>query len=217
MDFGCTDIKASKLIKCTLKTTQKAEKALMFYKGCSGKSEREKSDLREEFNRIKSIEEQRRNDSKIKLKDFCNKMALKGIATSLVMAWFPQTTGVFVITNYASSIFRNSGSALSVEVSTILLAIAQIFGGLVSTQLGDAFGRKATMLLSMLGSSVGLFIFAAYSYMQQNGFDVSNYLWLPVICLSFVMFISSAGIVALCNTCVVENFPPKVSKYFHYK
>lgn len=192
---------------------QKAEKALMFYKGCNGKTEGEKFALRQEFNRIKSIEEERKKDSKFQLKDFCNKIAFKGMITSVAMSWLPQTTGVYVITNYASVIFRNSGSILSVEASSIMLAIAQIFGGLVSTQLGDAFGRKITMILSLFGCSVGLFTFAAYSYLRQNGFDISNYLWIPVVCLSFVMFMSTAGITALANICAVENYQPKVSKF----
>lgn len=59
-----------------------------------------------------------------------------------------------------------------------------------------------------------LFTFAAYSYMHHYDYDVSNLMWLPVVCLSFVQFISSAGISGLANTCSVENVPPNVCVQF---
>lgn len=182
----------------------------MYYKACNFENKREIMLLKAEFERIKILEEDRKKNPKVQLKDFCNKMALKGIITSIAMSWLFQATGCFIITNYASLIFDISGTSLSIEVSTIILAAVQIAGGLVSTQMGDAFGRKTTLFISLIGSALGLFIFAVYSYLRQNDYDVSNYLWVPELCLSFLIFISSSGIVALANTCTIENFPPKV-------
>lgn len=191
-----------------------AEKALMYYKGCKAKSEQEKQLFKIEFERMKLIEEERKQTAEIEMNDIFNRMALKGIVISIAMAWFQQTTGSYLITNYAYLIFKISGTVLSIDASAIILAIAQIIGGLVSTQLGDTFDRKTTLHVSLLGSATGLFIFAIYSYMQQTGHDVSNYLWLPVICLSVVMFISSAGVMPLANICAIENFPRKVFRIF---
>lgn len=189
---------------------QQAEKALMFYKGCNKNNEREKTLLKVEFERMRDLENDRRANSKIGIKDICNRMAFKGIITSIAISWFMQSTGAVLIMNYASLIFEKSGTALSIDASGIILAVIQIVGSLVSTQLGDTFGRKTTLFISLSGSAVGLFVFTVYSYLRQNGYDVSSYLWLPVVCLSFVIFIASSGIVALANTCTVENFPPKV-------
>lgn len=80
----------------------------------------------------------------------------------------------------------------------------------MSSQLGDMFGRKTTLFISLAGSAIGLFTFTIYSYLRQNGSDTSDYLWLPLVSLPFIIFISSAEIVALANTRTVENFPPKV-------
>lgn len=137
-------------------------------------------------------------------------MALKGFATSLAMAWLMQTTGIVIITNYASLIFDKSGTSLSVNASSIMLAVMQIVGGLVSTQLGD-LSRKTTLYISLSSSAFGLFTFSLYSYLRHSNYDVSHFLWLPVTSLSFIIFTSSAGIVAVCNTCALENFSPKVS------
>lgn len=188
----------------------------MYYKGCNSKNDREKSILKAEFEQMKLIEEERKKNSQIQLQDFCNRLAIKGIVTSIAMSWFMQTTGSVIIMNYASLIFGISGTALSIDASGIILAVIQILGGLVSTQLGDTFGRKTTLFISLFGSAFGLFTFTVYSYLRQNGYDVSSYLWLPVVCLSLIIFISSAGIVALANTCTVENFPPKVNEHICY-
>lgn len=201
---------SEKLFKNLNYSVQKAEKALMFYKNCDGKSDREKSLLNAELERLKLIDEQRKNSPKIQLNDFCNRMALKSILISIVIAWLYQMAGCSTFTNYASFIFEKSGSSSGIHISSMILAVAQIAGGLLSTQIGDTFGRKTTLNISLFGSAVGLFTFSAYMYLRHNGYDVSNYLWIPVTCLSFIIFISSAGFVALINTCVIESFPPKV-------
>ncbi|XP_055296011.1 facilitated trehalose transporter Tret1-like [Sitodiplosis mosellana] len=182
----------------------------MYYKRCTGKSDGEKSLLKAEFERIKLVEEEQKNSPKLQLNDFCNWIAVKGILTCIAVWWFTQTTGCLVFTNYASLIFAISGSSLSVDASAIILAIFQIIGGLTSTQIGDAFGRKTILFTSLLGSAFGLFVLSSYLYLHHLGYQLSNYMWLPIVCLSFVMFISSGGILSLGNTCVVENFPTKI-------
>lgn len=51
---------------------------------------------------------------------------------------------------------------------------------------------------------------SAYLYFAENGYDLSAFSWGPVICLAFVVFISSAGIIPLSHVCRVENLPTKV-------
>ena len=188
----------------------------MFYKSVDGRCSREASLLRDEFERIQMIERERKRNPKIQPKDFYNRSALKGIGTAIAMVWLFQSTGFFIIVNYASLIYKISGTALRIELSTIVLSGAQILGGLVATRLGDTFGRKTTLIISLFGSATGLSTFAVHSYLRQNEYDISHYRWVPEACLSFVIFISSAGICALANTFVVENFPKKVIFNVYY-
>lgn len=118
----------------------------MFYKGWNKNNQQQNTLLEYEFERLRLIEEERRRAPKIQLKDFHNRMALKGILFSIAISWFLQMTGCYTITNYASLIFQKSGKTIfSANVSSIIIAIAQIFGGFVSTQLGDTFGRRTTL------------------------------------------------------------------------
>lgn len=183
----------------------------MYYKGSNRINAKEKILLGAEFERLKSVVEERKLNKRFQLHDLYNRMALKGIAVSFAMAWFIQMTGSFVIINFASLIFEKSGSMLGSRIASIILAVVQIIAGLVSTQFGDTFGRKTTMYISLSGTAVSLFALSVFSYLRQSGYDVSTYLWLPLFCLSLVIFISNAGIIALAHICAIENFPSKVS------
>lgn len=113
--------------------------------------------------------------------------------------------------NYAVLIFEKSGSStLDPFQSSIVLAIAQIIGGFFSAKLADSLGRKLLMMISFLGSAIGIFIFTLYLYLNQNGYDLSAFAWLPVASLSFIMFISSAGVYTLYGVIFVEYLPSKV-------
>lgn len=131
------------------------------------------------------------------------------------MAWLSQLTGGYTFVTYAAVIFKKSGASnIDPFTASIVIAIVQIMGSICTTQLSDRLGRKFLVLLSLFGSSFGLFIFAFYSYLNQNGYDLSSFQWIPVICLSFVIFIASAGIISLAAVCTVENLPSKVSIIF---
>lgn len=236
----------------------------MFYKGWNENDQHQNFLLQSEFERLKSIEEERKKAPKIQLNDFCNRMAVKGILFSIAISWFLQMTGCYTFTNYASLIFEKSGKTIfSSNISSIILAIAQILGGFVSTQIGDTFGRRTTLgkgcgssiypslhsiflnewwldvdsydvqanrwvenlhwrwiiwwfnmfssAISLCGSIVGLVSFAGYLHLLHMDSDVTNFNWLPLLSLSITIFVTSAGIMALSNTCAVENFSTNVS------
>lgn len=194
---------------------QEAEKSLKFYKGYEGKSTDEMLALQIEFENLKESTKNSKVSEKITIRDFCSGTAIRGLIIGIAMAWFLQMTGCFIIINYASLVFQESNTTLDPHVSSIVIAVVQIFGGLISTSLSDSLGRKIILIISLLGSAIGLFILSCYLYLSQNGFDLSNYSILPVVCLSFVICISCAGIAPLSNVCAVENLPPKVFKRFN--
>lgn len=141
------------------------------------------------------------------------KEAIKGLLLSILLGWWSQFPGALTFLNYGVLIFEKAGaSKMDPYTSSILLAFAQMMGGIFSTQLADSLGRKLSMIISFLGSAVGLFILSLYLYLIQNDYDLSEYSWLPVACLSFVMFISSAGVYALFGVCFVELLPSKVDQ-----
>lgn len=187
----------------------------MYYKGCAGIDERERSFLKAEYERLLLIVAEQKCSKKLQFSDFCNRMALKGILISIALAWFMQTTGSFLITNYASLIFSKTGALFDPNISSIILAVVQIVAGLTSSQLGDTFGRKVILITSLFGSAMGLFTLATYSYLHENDYDVTNFNWLPLLMLCLIIFISNAGIIALAHICAIENYSSKVCRLVH--
>lgn len=117
----------------------------------------------------------------------------------------------FSLLNYAILVFQKSGTDISPTISSVMLFIAQIIGCLCTTGLADKLGRKILLIVSLFGSAIGLSTLALYLYLMENGVDIHLFTWIPVVSLSFAIFIGSAGIIPLASLCTIELLPFKVS------
>lgn len=135
---------------------------------------------------------------------------MKGLGFGIALLLFGQFTAYAPLTNYSVLIFKQAGTSIDPYIASILLAVALIGGSFCTTYFADILGRKRMNFMSLTGSAVGLFAMAIFHYLWINGYDLSAYLWTPVVFLSFTEFISSAGIVPTMYVCSLENIPPKV-------
>ncbi|XP_031637651.1 facilitated trehalose transporter Tret1-like [Contarinia nasturtii] len=190
---------------------QAAENSLRFYKGFKAENQLEINAFNKEFERLKSLANKQKEDKKVHLSDFFEAKAMKGLFIGITLAWLSQFPGSITFLNYAVLIFEKSGpSKIDPYTSSIISAIAQIIGCFFSAKLADSLGRKLLMIISFLGSATGLFVYALYLYLIQNGYSLSSFSWLPVTSVSFIMFISSAGIYTLYSVCFIEYLPSKI-------
>lgn len=127
-----------------------------------------------------------------------------------------QMTACYAIVTYAVLTFSKAGQTVDPNMSMICLGVALCFGSLASTYLADKLGRRKLILISLMGTAFGLLATALYHYLGLIGFDLSAFAWIPVISLSFMIFISSTGIVPLASICSVEYLPPKVRTIENY-
>lgn len=107
-------------------------------------------------------------------------------------------------------IFSKAETTIDAYVSSILLAVCLILGAFFSTGLADILGRKILNIISLFGSAIGLSVVSLFHYLNRNGYDLSAFAFVPATSLSFVIFISAAGIMPLSMICSVEYLPPKV-------
>lgn len=140
------------------------------------------------------------------------KDAIKGISFGILLGWWIQFTGCPTFLTYSVLIFeKSSASRVDPYLASNILAVAQLVGGICSTQIADTLGRKLSMIISFLGSAIALLVLTIYLYLNQYGYDVhTSYSWIPTTCLTAVLFISSAGVLALFSVCFVEYLPTKV-------
>lgn len=125
-----------------------------------------------------------------------------------------QFSGCFALLNYSATIFRDSGSDISPNMSSIIIASIQCVGTYVATILVDKVGRKLLLAISASATSVGLAVMGAYSFLDKLKFDLHNFNWVPVCSLSFVIFIASIGILPLPFIVLAEVLPNKVTNNF---
>lgn len=136
--------------------------------------------------------------------------AIKGLGIGIALMILTQASCCFAIVNYSVMTFTKAGTSIDPHKSSIVLALALIFGSLASTYLADVLGRRTLNLISLFGAALSLFGTALYHYLNLNGCDLTSFAWIPVVLLCSLVFISAAGIGPLSIICSVENLPRKV-------
>lgn len=114
-----------------------------------------------------------------------------------MLQFLEQFSGLFGLLFFVSTIFKYSGSSLSPNASSIIVGIIQLVGCYCSTLLVDRAGRKILIGTSSFGISLGMFVFAAYSFMDKLGYDLSLFKWVPLASFSFTLFIANLGVLTL--------------------
>lgn len=66
------------------------------------------------------------------------------------------------------------------------------------------------MIISTIGSAIFLAVLAGYGHLNNHGYDVSEYKWIPVTSLSLAIFVASLGIISLPFVISMELLPIKV-------
>lgn len=118
-----------------------------------------------------------------------------------------QFSGCFALIGYAASIFHDAGSSISPYIASIILSIMQLTGAYISTILVDRTGRRILLLVSSSGVTVGLLVTAVFTYLNQNYYNLTQYAILPVISLSFVIFMACIGIFTVPFIMIAEILP----------
>ncbi len=116
--------------------------------------------------------------------------------------------------NYTASIFAESGSSLSPNVSSIIVGAIQMCGCYLSTVLVERSGRKLLLSVSLFGTSLGLLVFGGYSHLQYVGINLTVISWVPLASFSFTIFIANLGVLTLPFLVVSELVPQKVGWIF---
>lgn len=80
-------------------------------------------------------------------KDLTTRPGSKALTIGTVLSALIQLCGCFALISYAAQIFAESGSALSPNVSAIVIGVLQFCGNVSLTLLVDRAGRRVRMLL----------------------------------------------------------------------
>lgn len=140
--------------------------------------------------------------------------AVRAIFIAIVLSFLNQLSGCSTFLIYAGSILSKTRNSVNPYKASIAFGVVQIVGSLFTTQLADRLGRKVLLIVSLFGSALGQTSLAIFTYLQEFDYDLSMFNWVPLISLSFIVFIATIGIVPLSSICTVEVLPAKVNFNF---
>lgn len=119
-------------------------------------------------------------------------------------------SGSMTIIIYSVLLFDQTGSSFDPNVSAIVMTAFLVFGTYTASQLIDRLGRKTLLLISISGGFVAVLVTGIYAYLGKQGFDLSSFSILPVISISFYVFISAIGMLPVPFVMVSEVLPQRV-------
>lgn len=133
--------------------------------------------------------------------------ARKALLASLGCMFFQQLSGINAVIFYTVTIFEASGSSISPDVASIIVAIVQMVMTAVAALIVDRAGRKPLLIFSSSVMLISLVALGLYFNIKASGSDVSNLGWLPLTSLTLYMISFSVGMGPIPWMLMAEIFP----------
>nr|XP_029716912.1 facilitated trehalose transporter Tret1-like isoform X2 [Aedes albopictus] len=194
----------------------KSENSLRFYRGYHARAENVSNEFKIELVKLKDSlygDKHNQPEAHITFHDLATGHARKAFLIGISLMALNQFCGCFAMLNYTASIFSESGSTLSANMSAIVIGSIQMVGSYFSTVLVERAGRKLLLIISASGIAIGQAIFAGFSYAKSLGHNVESFDWLPLVCFSFSIFIGSVGVLTLPFLVLAEVMPQKIKGF----
>ncbi|KAJ6648625.1 Facilitated trehalose transporter Tret1, partial [Pseudolycoriella hygida] len=185
--------------------------SLRFYKNCKDDTKEEIERFKKEWEKLELIAQQRVDrGEKVYFRDYCTRDARIGLLKGVTLISLRLFCGTAVLMNYASIIFKGSGSKMDPNVSSIIMIGIQLIATAISTSLVDNVGRRILLIVSSTGTTIGLTVMGAYTYLSFHNYDLDGFDWVPVTSISLSVFMSYIGLVPLVFVVLMEVLPVKI-------
>ena len=103
-----------------------------------------------------------------KIKELFKSAYLKPLGVSLGLMFAQQFSGYNAVLFYSVSIFKDAGSSIDANLSTIILGVVNIVATIFSNFFIDRLGRKILLYISSIGMIISLAIFGAFFYLKVS-------------------------------------------------
>lgn len=187
-------------------------KSIRFYQNLSGK-ESDYDILQSELNKLQNTIADVKTGNSLKWSDLTTRPARRAILIGVVLAALNQFSGCFAMLNYTATIFQEAGSNMSSNESAIVVGVISILGSYLSTTLIDRAGRKILFAASTVGTAFGLVVLGTFVMLKSWGHELESFNWIPLVSFSFVIFISSLGVLNLPFVVIAEIMPENIKDF----
>ncbi|KXJ79172.1 hypothetical protein RP20_CCG002050, partial [Aedes albopictus] len=144
------------------------------------------------------------------LKDLFTKQNRKSLGLILLLSTGMQLTGVNAILGYAQTIFSKLDMNFSAAEMSIMLGVVQLMAVCIPTYFVDKAGRRPMLLISSIGSFVGLIICSSYFTLNAMGCVTEAYSWVPFVATLGFIVSFSVGLATVPFAILGEVFPKNI-------
>lgn len=216
--------------------SQKAKQSLCFYKNIRVTDKDVDHTLEVEIDKLKSALGDSENvNSRGNWTAESISIARNAMVMGFVLVSLYIYSGVTPMTFYVATIFQETGSSLSPNMSAIVIGTIQLIGTCVATELVERVGRKVNqsnrksnpadsltlctlfqilLVVSCFGTAASLIVMGVYMMLKTWGIPLETVNWIPLASYSAATFISAIGIQSLTLTVVYEIAPEKIKETY---
>ncbi|KAI4480039.1 hypothetical protein M0804_010400 [Polistes exclamans] len=160
--------------------TKRARKSLQWLRG-------KNVDITEELTMIEELHVESEKDMQNGLSELLKPSHVKPILISLGLMFFQQMSGINAVIFYTVQIFKDAGSTVDENISTIIVGIVNFLSTFIAAVVIDKLGRKMLLYASGISMFITLFTLGSYFYVKMSDADVSNFGWIPL--LSMIIYV----------------------------
>ncbi|KAG8181153.1 hypothetical protein JTE90_024449 [Oedothorax gibbosus] len=119
----------------------------------------------------------------------------KPVSIAVSLMFFQQFSGINPLMSYTVDIFQDTGTSIQPKYASIVVAVVQVAGTVITSFLMDRTGRRLLFTTSSFFMSVGLMSLGVYQYMaSKNQVDIDSYGWIPLASFVVYIFAFSLGV-----------------------
>ncbi|KAK5644665.1 hypothetical protein RI129_005965 [Pyrocoelia pectoralis] len=141
---------------------------------------------------------------------FKSKGLVKALIISLSLVGFQQFSGINIVLFYSQTVFEATGSTIPSDIPPMIVGAVQVGASCITPLIVDRAGRKLLHIVSATGMLLSQIPLGLYFYLKENGNDVSDIFWLPILCLNVYISFYNFGFGPLPWTVMSEIFPSNV-------
>ncbi|XP_050447844.1 facilitated trehalose transporter Tret1 isoform X1 [Cataglyphis hispanica] len=187
--------------------TKMARKSLQWLRG-------KQADITEELNITEKMHqeylEMERTNAQSLFSELMKKNNLKPLLISLGLMFFQQMSGINAVIFYTVQIFKDAGSTIDENLSTIIIGIVNFIATFVAAAVIDRLGRKMLLYISAVSMALTLFALGGFFYVKSQGINVDAFGWLPLVSLIVYVIGFSLGLGPIPWLMMGEILPAKI-------
>jgi len=186
---------------------KKAKRSLKWLRGGKGKY------VEEELTKISILlkEIRERDSSRSLIKDlFLDRGVRQALSIGIVVSATSIMTGIYVILSYTTTLFQMARSDLPPHISAIIVGSVLLAATVLACAMMDRAGRKILLVTSEIVTGICLALMGLYFYLQDQGTELNNVGFVPVLCLGLHVFFFGGGIGPVSMVLLSEIFLPHV-------